>query len=361
MSGPRPAGRGLAKRLALLGLTLVLGYFLFWPVSIDPVGWDPPPVPALTGALAPNEALKAAELLAVGKVHGPEDVAVAPDGRMFVGTHDGEIAVVSPDGATVTTLAETGGRPLGLAWDPAGNLIVADAMAGLLSVSPAGEITTLSTESNGVPFRFTDDVDVASDGRVYFSDASDTFGYGHHMEDTLEGRPHGRLLRYDPRTRATETLLSELYFANGVAVAADDSFVLVAETGRFRIRRYWLTGEKAGTDDVFADDLPGYPDGVSRSPRGTFWVAVFTVRNPTADRLAPSPFLTKVVWRLPKVLLPAPQKVGLVLELDARGDVLRSLHDTTGEHLTTITSVEEVDGTLHLGTLHDARIGRLRL
>jgi coenzyme PQQ biosynthesis protein B len=361
VTGPRPARFRLGKRLGLVGLALVLGYLLLWPVSIDPVGWEPPPIPAWTGALAPNEALKGAERIAVGEVHGPEDIAVAADGRMFVGTHDGKIAVVSPDGSEATTLVETGGRPLGLAWDAGGNLLVADAMAGLLSVSPAGEITTLSTASDGVPYRFTDDVDVASDGRIYFSDASDTYGYGHHLEDTLEGRPHGRLLRYDPRTGATETLLDGLYFANGVAVAADDTFVLVAETSRFRIRRYWLTGERAGTHDVFAEGLPGYPDGVSRSPRGTFWVAFFTVRNPTADRLAPSPFLTKVVWRLPAFLLPTPQKVGLVLELDDEGNVLRSLHDTTGEHMATITSVEEVDGTLHLGTLHAAQIGRLRL
>lgn len=355
------ARRGRLKRFVFVALALAVGYLVLWPVPIDPVGWEPPAVPAMTGPLEPNEALRSAERLGVGAVEGPEDVAVAEDGRMLVGTHDGKVAVVSPDGGQVTTLVETGGRPLGLAWDRRGNLIVADATKGLLSVTPAGVIATLSTESDGRPYRFTDDVDLASDGRIYFSDASDTFGYGHHLEDMLEGRPHGRLLRYDPETGATETLLDELYFANGVALAADDSFVLVNETSRFRIRRLWLTGEKAGSVDVFADELPGYPDGISRSPRGTFWVAFFTLRNPTADRLAPSPFLTKVVWRLPTALLPKPQKYGLVLELDSEGNILRSLQDTTGEHLTTITSVEEVDGTLYFGTLHDARIGRLRL
>ena len=35
-----------------------------------------------------------------------------------------------------------------------------------------GEITVLSTEYEGVPFLLTDDLDIASDGMIYFSDAS---------------------------------------------------------------------------------------------------------------------------------------------------------------------------------------------
>ncbi len=348
-------------RAVLALVAAAAAYLTLWPVAIDPVGWEPPPRPEFVGPLAVNEKLRGAEVLARDAVEGPEDVAVAPDGRMFVGTHDGKIAEISVDGSQVTTFAETGGRPLGLAWDTAGNLIVADAIKGLLSVSPDAAITTLSTESNGVAFRFTDDVDVATDGRIYFSDASDTFGYGHHMEDTLEGRPHGRLLRYDPATGETETLLDELYFANGVALAPDDRFVLVNETTRFRVRRLWLEGDAAGTDDIFVDELPGYPDGISRGPRGTFWIAFFTLRNPTADRLAPSPFLTKLVWRLPKFLLPKPELYGLAIEYDVEGQPVRSFHDVGGTNLTTVTSVEEVGGVLYFGTLRASQLGRLRL
>jgi sugar lactone lactonase YvrE len=350
-------------KTALLGiaglLALLVAYLTLWPIEIDPVAWQPAPAPPLDGALAQNDALTKTELLAVDKVHGPEDVAVDQDGRIYVGTHDGKI--VSTDGTEVKTIADTEGRPLGLAWDKDGVLIVADAIKGLLSVTKAGLISVLSTESDGVPFRFTDDVDVASDGRIYFSDASHKFGYGNHMADIMEGRGNGRLLRYDPTTKKTETLLGDLCFANGVAVAADDSYVLVNETGRYRIRRYWLTGAKAGSADTFYENLPGFPDGVSRSPRGTYWVAMFTVRNADADKLAPSAFMKKMMWRLPKALLPKPAPVGLVIELDADGKVLRSLHDTSGSHFATITSAEEVDGKLYLGTLHAAKFGRLTL
>lgn len=356
------AKRSKVKTVALgvgAALALATGYLTLWPVRIDPVAWEPAPAPAWDGPLAQNERLVEAEIFGAGAVHGPEDVAVAPDGRMFVGTHDGKIVVI--DGDAHEIFADTEGRPLGLAWDGDGNLIVADAKKGLLSIDDKGSIDVLTTESDGVPFKFTDDVDVAPDGVIYFSDASFKYGYGEHMEDLMESRPNGRLLSYDPTTKETKTLLSDLYFANGVAVAADGTHVLVNETGRFRIKRYWLEGDAAGTAEIFVDNLPGFPDGVSRSPRGTYWVAMFTMRNPDADNLAPSPFMKKLIWRLPRALLPKPAKYGLVLELDADGKIVRSLHDTQGAHFWFITSAEEVDGKLYLGTLHDPRVGRLAL
>jgi sugar lactone lactonase YvrE len=344
-----------------VSVAALCAYFTLWPVSIDPVAWQPPGARPSTGALASNEDLRAAERLAEGRVEGPEDVAVDAQGRVYVGVHDGRIEILARDDSSLTTLAETGGRPLGLAWAPSGDLLVADSIAGLLSVTRQGAVTVLSTESEGVPFGFTDDVDVAGDGRVYFSDASDKFGEGHHLDDLIEGRPHGRLLRYDPTAKTTETLLDGLYFANGVAVAADDSFVLVNETGRFRVMRYWLTGPQAGTSEPFCDELPGYPDGVSRSPRGTFWVALYTRRNPTADALAPHPWLRKVLWRLPAAFLPKPEPYGFVVELGADGEILRSLQDPHGDRAAFVTSVEEVDGTLWLGSLMQTSVARLPL
>ena len=91
---------------------------------------------------------------------------------------------------------------------------------------------------------FADDVDVARDGMIYFSDASSKFGPNEYMLDMLENRPHGRLLRYDPATKETSTLLDELYFANGVALSQNEDFVLVAETYRFRIHALLAQGRK---------------------------------------------------------------------------------------------------------------------
>lgn len=60
----------------------------------------------------------------------------------------------------------------------------------------------------------------------------------------MQGRAAGRLLAYDPKTRATRVLLGGLFFANGVALSGKEDFVAVAETGSWTVRRYWLKGPK---------------------------------------------------------------------------------------------------------------------
>jgi sugar lactone lactonase YvrE len=113
------------------------------------------------------------------------------------------------------------------------------------------------------------------------------------------------LLRYDPATKTTTVLLSDLYFANGVALSQHEDFVLVNETYRFRITRYWLKGERAGKSEVFVDNLPGYPDNITSNRRGTFWLALVTVRNDTGDWLSPRPFLKNVLAKLPRSSCPS--------------------------------------------------------
>lgn len=344
----------------LVLVSLLAGYLLLAPSPIEPLAYQPPAAPALVGVWQPNERLRDVEWLAVGQVDGPEDVAVDSEGRVYGGSVDGRIVRVLPDGR-VETFAETGGRPLGLAFAPNGDLIVADGVRGLLAVDRGGQVRLLTDSADGVRFGFTDDVDVARDGRCYFSDASSRFGPDDYMLDMLEGRPYGRLLRYDPRTNETEVLLEGLYFANGVALSPDEDFVLVNETYRYSITRYWLTGPSARTREMFCENLPGFPDGVSCDGQGRFWVALFTTRNPVAEWLAPRPEWKAIMAKLPRALWPQPAPYGLVVALDTNGRPLESLHDPGGTRYSPITSVEEHDGTLYLGSLTADRIGRYPL
>ncbi|MBX9788983.1 MAG: SMP-30/gluconolactonase/LRE family protein [Pirellulales bacterium] len=346
-------------------IALAAAFLLFAPTPLDPIAYDPPAPPPLAGPLAPNTLLRDAAPLAAGQIVGPEDVEIEADGSVLTGLVDGRIVRIMPDGQ-VETFARTGtesapGRPLGIARAPDGRLIVVDARLGLLAVTPDGQVSTLATEVDGVPFGFADDVDVASDGRVYFSDASDKFGDGEYLYDLLEARPHGRLLMHDLATGETRVLLADLYFANGVALSQQEDFVLVNETYRYRITRYWLKGDKAGTSDTFVDNLPGFPDNISSNRRGTFWLALFTVRNSTIDRLHPYPFLKKALSRLPKALWPAPAPYGFVVALDEQGNILRSFQDPDGQNYREVTSAHEHDGALYFGTLSGDRVGRLEL
>lgn len=356
------------RRLLLASLSALLlgaGVFLVVPSPIDPLPYAAPEPPPMAGVLAPNEALRGARVMAAESIHGAEDVAVDAQGRIYGGTEDGRIwrlTLADDGGEQLEVFCDTGGRPLGLHFDAIGHLVVADAAKGLLSVDPAGHITILTTEAGGRPFRFTDDLDIASDGRIYFSDASWRHDHHHYLYDLMEARPHGRLLRYDPTTGTTEVLLEDLYFANGIALSQHEDFVLVNETYRYRITRYWLSGPQAGQHDVFMDNLPGFPDGVSSNRRGTFWVALFTVRNGQADDLLhPRPFLKRQLAKLPRAFWPKPEPYGLVLAVDEEGRVLRSLQDPGGHVVSQTTSAEEADGYLYLGNLTGRGMARLAL
>jgi len=251
------------------------GYLLFWPVGIDPESWTPP-------ALRPwksNDALIGATVLQKG-LPGPEAVAIDAEGRLVTGLVDGRIVRFAADGSgTPEVLATTGGRPLGLKFDKGGNLIVADAHKGLISIA-GGKIIILATEAGGKPLRLADDLAIAQDGTIYFSDASTRWPLDQFILDLLEHRPSGRLLAYHPDTNKTEVVLDGLYFANGVALGPNDAYVLVTETASYRVRRYWLRGELAGKSDVFMDNLPGFPDNITWSPtRRAFWLAMVTPRD----------------------------------------------------------------------------------
>jgi sugar lactone lactonase YvrE len=347
--------------IALLGLVAVVAaYLVSWPTPIDPVAYEPPRGPALEGVLAPNTALRAADHVGTGHLNGPEDLALDAEGRIYVGSHTGLIQRLHADGS-VEVFADTGGRPLGMSFDADGNLIVADAWRGLLSIDPSGAISVLATGADGVPFAFTNDLDIASDGTIYFSDASSRFNQPDYLYDLLEARPHGRLLRYDPATGETTTLLGGLYFANGVALSQHEDFVLVNETSRYRITRYWLSGERAGQSDIFIDNLPGFPDNLSATRDGRFWLALFTVRNPQMDGMHARPHVKKVVSRLPRAMWPQPAPHGFVAELNEYGAVIRTLQDPGGVHLRAVTSAKEIGGTLYLGSLYNDRIGVLPL
>ncbi|MDO9623538.1 MAG: SMP-30/gluconolactonase/LRE family protein [Pseudomonas sp.] len=350
------------KLLGLLALLIAATaiYLAITPSPIDPLAWQAPPAPAMTGVLEPNDTLMKAELLGRGQLHGPEDTAVDAQGRVYAGLHDGRIVRIEADGS-VATFADTRGRPLGMDFDASGQLIVADAYKGLLSIDPQGQIKVLTTEAEGLPFKFTDDLDIASDGTIYFSDASSRFEQPDYLLDLLEARPHGRLLSYNPGSGETRVLLNDLYFANGVALSANEDFVLVNETYRYRITRYWLKGEKAGSHDVFIDNLPGLPDNLQGDRAGTFWVALPTPRKADADFLHRYPWLKAQLAKLPRALWPKPIPYGFAIAINEQGEIVRSLHDTSGTHLRMITSVKPVGDYLYFGSLDNDRIGRLKI
>lgn len=350
----------LIKRVGLcvaVILVAALAYLLLAPVTINPGAWTPPVAPTLTGQYQQNTRLATVQKLPLGDGHKPEDVALDADGRIYAGFEDGRIMVLEPDGTQPRVFANTGGRPLGLVFDRAGNLIVADAIKGLLSVNKSGVVKVLAVEADGAKFVCLNDLDVGADGTIYFTEASNRFPMSQFANDLLEHQPNGRLLALDPQTQKPRTLLRDLYFANGVAVSPDQSFVLVVETGKYRVRRVWLKEPRAGQDDIFIDNLPGFPDGISSNGRDRFWLALPTPRLAIVDRMLPHPFLRKVVARLPKFLQPAPQRHSFVLGLDESGHVVENLQNPSPDCYAEISNVLEHNGALYFGSIGEDTVG----
>ena len=255
---------------------------------------------------------------------GAEDVAVAlggPDeGAVFTGTEDGAIHRISPEGRWSGVVARTGGRPLGIEVFPDGRLLVCDAKRGLLAADPrTGAVELLAGDVGGVPMRFCNNAAIADDGTVYFSDSSTVHGIGEWKADLVELTRTGRLLRRTP-DGAVGVLLEGLAFANGVALAADGSFVAVAETATRTVTRHWLTGPAAGVRDVLAGDLPGYPDNIARGSDGLIWVTIASPRDALVERLQRGPlWVRRQVTRIPEWLQPAPRRTVRVQAYDDAG------------------------------------------
>ena len=352
------------KRFGIILLFIivnVLMYLLIAPVPITPAAWTPPAAPALTGQYAQNTRLSTIQKLPLGDGHKPEDVALDAEGRIYAGFEDGRIMVLQPDGTQPRVFANTQGRPLGLIVDREGNLIVADAIKGLLSVNKAGEITVLAEEADGVKFKCLNDLDIGADGTIYFTEASNKFPMSQYTNDLLEHQPNGRLLALDPKSRRPRTLLRNIHFANGVAVSPDQTFVLVAETGEYRIRRVWVKEPKMGQSDIFIENLPGFPDGISSNGRDRFWLALVTPRQALFDRMLPYPFMRKMVARLPKFMQPAPKRYSFVLGLDPQGRVTENLQNGSDDCYAEIANVVEHDGALYFGSIGEDTIGRFPL
>lgn len=358
-------GFGLVRLVFRILLYMVITVFIFSVGSvlflhapnIEPAPYAPPIAPKMEGALRENSALRSVKLLAEGKLNGPEDIAVGNNGNVFTGLEDGRIVKISPDGEVVT-FAETGGRPLGLQWGPRGDLIVADGGRGLLSVNLEGEVTVLVPRAETVPLEMADDLDVSSSGLIYFSDATGSEVGMDYYQDLMIHRPLGRLLRFDYYTDDLEVLLTGLYFANGVALSPDEDFVLVSETSEYRITRLWLKGPRVGDRDVFADNLPGFPDGISGDGDGNYWVAMVSPRMWFVDNIVlPNLWLRKLLMHLPTWTRLKGASYALIIQLNSEGEIVESLHDPSGKSLSGITNVVERDGKLYIGTLEGDAIG----
>lgn len=388
----------------VLTTAFVIGIILLHPSLPPPFKYEPYELSLspLEGPLKLNGKLNNAEQLFHGQIKGPEHLVVHK-GQLYTSVHGGHIVKISEN--SIEPIVKFGqdcigfseeekcGRPLGFHIDENDTLYVADAYYGIkqfnLKTGAVATLVDINTEIEGIAPQIPNSVAVARDGKVYWTDSATS----HNLQDllyTLLGDPTGRLIVYDPVTKTNQVLMKNIHFANGVALAPDESFVIVAETARAKILRHHLKGPKKGTSDIFIDRLPGLPDNIHHDGQGTYWVAIVDSGGAMGMSTKYS-LLRKFISRSLALIQNAIQKVdsfyphrwfkrayhivghyemiqplGVFLKkkvtivyFDKNGQIIKTLHATDGK-VGSVSSMIEHRGYYYLGSPTNEYLARVK-
>ncbi|MDF3813584.1 SMP-30/gluconolactonase/LRE family protein [Rhodopseudomonas sp. BAL398] len=335
-----------------------------------------PPAPSTEigkgGPFEQNDKLRDVTLIGLGRIEAPEDVILDRHDNLYAGSRHGDIMrFLAPDYQQMEVFAHIGGQPLGMAFDRQDNLYCCIGGMGLYRISPDRKIEKATDETNrslwsvndDSRLRLADDLDIADDGRIFFSEATVRYEMHEWPVDGLEARGNGRIICYDPARNTTRTVLRGLKFPNGICIASDRQSILFAETFGCSIKRYWFDGPKQGSVEIVMDNLPGFPDNINVASDGNYWLALVGMRSPALDLAWRMPdFRRRMAKRLPVDEWLFPNiNTGCVVKFNEQGKVLESFWDIEGLNHPMITSMREHRGHLYLGGIANNRIGRYKL
>ncbi|EGC35446.1 hypothetical protein DICPUDRAFT_152261 [Dictyostelium purpureum] len=320
--------------------------------------------------------LEKGKFVSLGEIEGPETMEFSKSGdRLYFALKNGEIRYLETPLNIITKeqlLSKqekfmsktkylcTAGRPLGVTVDNEDNVIIADALKGLLKYDiKTKDLLILTSSANGKKLTFVNDVVVAKNDMIYFSNSNpiapflDKNGdYNTHVPSfyAIMGMIRGgQLLSYNPKTKETKVLMDGIAYANGVTLDPKQESVFVAECAGSKLYRYWISGEKAGKSEVFIDNLPGFPDGINQS-NGRLYISIFSNRTPFGDLVTPFKFIKKLLIRLPFFSLPI-AKPSMVVVDPNNGKVVDYYQAAPNSVQQSVTSSIEKDGQIYLGNL----------
>lgn len=177
-------------------------------------------------------------------------------------------------------------------------------------------------------------------------------------------------MKYDPTTKKLSLLLGNLSFPNGVSLSKNSDFLLLAETTKCRILKYWLKTAKAGRYDVVAE-LPGFPDNIKMSCRGGFWVGINSRKRGLFRFILSHPWIGKALMKL---LFPLNiEKIysclgkwigsgGIGIRISEEGEVMEIIEGNGELKWRTISEVEEgEDGIVWIGSINSPFAAKIKL
>jgi gluconolactonase len=186
------------------------------------------------------------------------------DGHLYiVDIPFGRIFRISPDGQW-TLVIEYDGWPNGLKIDPKGRILVADYMHGIMELdAKAGRMLPILTARNSESFKGCNDLHLASNGDIYFTDQGQT---GLHD-------PTGRVFRLATSGRL-DCLLDTGISPNGLVLDPGEGVLFVAMTRDNAVWRlpFMKDGSVSKVGRFCSTFGPSGPDGMTMDSAGRLFV-----------------------------------------------------------------------------------------
>ena len=191
------------------------------------------------------------------------------DGALYLSDMHGDAVLRITEEGNVATVVEVE-QPSGLGWLPDGSLLICSMARRRVMRFDGSRLEVHADLSSLAPYDIND-MCVDRHGHAFVGQ----FGY-----DMWGGQPpaDAPLLRVDPDGSAHE-VADALRMANGMAITADQSTLLVAESSGKCITGFDLGDDGSLTNRRVWADLPDFPDGIGIDHDDGLWVA-----SPVSDR-----------------------------------------------------------------------------
>lgn len=226
------------------------------PVLFSTVTWaavtKAPEIPGVVNAGTPVQFIK-------DGFEGTEGPIAAPDGSLlFTETRANRITKISADN-TISVFLENSNGSNGLAFAPNGDLIsvqVNNNQVGVLY--PKGREKVLVKDYQGQAFQRTNDLVLAKDGGIYFTDS----GPG----QDVKAEPKTGVYYISPEGKTKRVVgINEIQRPNGIQLSRDEKTLYVANTGGEYVLSFSIKPDGTLTD---RKNFAKIPNGLQKNEQG---------------------------------------------------------------------------------------------
>lgn len=319
-------------------------------------------IPSMDGPLRPNNVLDSCSvLLNEGAVSKPDDVAIGPDGILYISSKN-KILQQSPESG-LTELASFDAPTTAITCLEGGGLAVGLDGVGVQISGGAHDGTRLET-AGGIDIKSPTAIAESNDGYLYITQGSAIHTAGDWVHDLMEKNSTGRVLRWHPGQGTCEVLADNLAYPNGVLVEEGRQSLVICESWSHSLFRMSSDPKVAFKREILIPNLPGYPGRLCARDGDGFWLCLFGMRTEMLEfvleeddyRQEMMETIDPEYWVRPKleperhfleplqgggfrvlgIIKPwaPPRSYGLVIRLDADFEIVSSMHS-------------RADGTVH--------------